>query len=832
MYHTVRRGVIAETIPSGWSFVMSLLALIAACVLAAPYVHAATLGASVTGTPEPGNTLTAQGTYTLDGGEIFTSSNWSQVEGAPVGITTPDKLSDTGTHDTAVDLGSTSDYAAYLKEVLREPPITAADLPPEVELQPLGDEKGLQNRNQVVAINPMGLEKAEEVVLRFTVETSNGTFTKDVTVTTTGLPWVVNTGVRTVPLNVPVLLYAVENPNGYNWTISGPGSSSATLTDADTQTPWFTPDVTGTYNLTKTASMMCTAPTESIGIGCASDADCNYTDPPYSPDDPKPGLCDNTAVNLDVHAGRYHGAINPVATLDSVQNGDGRPVTDCQSSLCHATGSEADKFTTWRQTGHAEAFTQGITDPNTRTHFGENCFACHTVGFDRDDAGGIDDAPNYNDLLTLLATPSDDNWINVLTDAPDAARLTNIQCENCHGPNQTNAHPNLPDARVSLSADVCGSCHGEPARHGRFQQWQLSSHADYELARERGASNGNCARCHSGNGFVAWSDLDFDPAQDVTVTWDEDTVVPQVCAACHDPHDTGTTSGNDETNAKVRLMGDTKMLIAGFKANGVGKAATCMTCHNSRADGPRNDFTWSSLTDAQKDDTPHHGVQADLIMGQNAYFVSLGSGPHALIEDVCVDCHMDKTQPPDILSYQLQGTNHTFAANPGVCIECHDSGTPNAASVDAQITGLLDDLQVAMNNAWKRLMVANYPVTIGGDCGTADLSRKVDNQIDNVVWNYGRTVTLNITMKNGAVCNRVDLRDIAIGKVFNNPKKNMYLKDISLQPGNDVLWKANWNFGLIEEDSSAGKGARGVHNRGFSVQALTSAKAAVDAFNP
>jgi hypothetical protein len=390
---------------------------------------------------------------------------------------------------------------------------------------------------------------------------------------------------------------------------------------------------------------------------------------------------------------------------------------------------------------------------------------------------------------------------------------------------------------------VCGSCHGEPARHGRFQQWQLSSHADYELARERGASNGNCARCHSGNGFVAWSDLDFDPDQDVTVTWDEDTVVPQVCAACHDPHDTGTTSGSDETNAKVRLMGDTKMLIAGFKANGVGKAATCMTCHNSRADGPRNDFTWSTLTDDQKDDTPHHGVQADLIMGQNAYFVSLGSGPHALIEDVCVDCHMDKTQPPASLSFYQAGTNHTFAANPGVCIECHESGTPNAAGVDAQITGLLDDLQVAMSNAWKRLMVANYPVTIGGACGTADVNNKgkngVNNPITNVEWVYAgfRGTRLNVTV-GGNTCSNLDPASILVGKTFNNTDKNTTLKDLSLQPGNDVLWKAMWNYGLIYEDETINAGdppphtARGVHNPDFSIKGLTRAITAVEALNP
>ena len=62
-----------------------------------------------------------------------------------------------------------------------------------------------------------------------------------------------------------------------------------------------------------------------------------------------------------------------------------------------------------------------------------------------------------------------------------------LQCENCHGPQEyTQSHRDQPGApRVSLAADVCGSCHGEPARHGRFQQWQVSKHANYELAGGR-----------------------------------------------------------------------------------------------------------------------------------------------------------------------------------------------------------------------------------------------------------------------------------------------------------------------------------------------------------
>ena len=54
---------------------------------------------------------------------------------------------------------------------------------------------------------------------------------------------------------------------------------------------------------------------------------------------------------------------------------------------------------------------------NTSTHYGPNCFACHTVGFDPEVAnGGIDDAPDYGDFLAsgLLGNPDPNNWTTML----------------------------------------------------------------------------------------------------------------------------------------------------------------------------------------------------------------------------------------------------------------------------------------------------------------------------------------------------------------------------------------------------------------------------------
>ena len=778
----------------------------------------------------PGDTLEATGTYMIMDGSVFVESHWTQgldaegnLEGVPVGLGNPDKFIDqTGTHDTDVTLGTEAEYAAHLIKVLEEPPILETDLPDFLKLQPYNEiEKGLQSgRNQVVAINPFAEEKAADVPLQFAVTTTSGTYTANATVAA-ALHWVVNTGLRTVPRGIPVLLFAKDRDDPtditpYNWTIQRPGSSNAELNNATTQTPWFTPDENGTYVVT-----------ETTGSG----------------------------ANLEIHAGSWHGVIRPDLTLTSVQTGDGRPVGDPNCTGCHDGITAPDKFTPWRQTGHAEAFYDNMA---ASTHFGESCFACHTVGFNKGVAG-IDSTPNYQNFLDLLtaaqhATPPTigDVWEQMLMPEedggmPDTARAANVQCENCHGPQDyTGAHRDQPGApRVSLGAEVCGSCHGEPARHGRFQQWQLSSHADYDLARERGAGGSspeNCGRCHSGNGFVDWSKHDFDPSYEYPVSvmnplpWDEDTVVPQTCAACHDPHDTGTTSGNPEdnpgANAKVRLMGDTNELVAAFVATDVGKAATCMTCHNSRAEVPRTDANWASLTDSQKTGTPHHGVQADLLMGQNAYFMTsddLVRGKHSLVPNVCVTCHMEKTPKPDLLAYNQGGTNHTFAADPNICSDCHSSGSVTADNTNTIVTGYMSQLRNALGDAYKRLMTAHYPVNVGSSCGIADSS----SPITDVVWNYGgfRGVQLDITV-GGTTCTGRGPSSITVDSGMPGEQT---LQGLTLVSGNDAVLKALWNYGLLYEDSAGATdhpGARGVHNPDFSIKALTRATTAVQAVSP
>jgi hypothetical protein len=752
--------------------------------------------ASVAGLATPDGVLTATATWEINDGSTFVSVAWTQTFGVGASLAGAD------TENATVTLASRHAYKDGLIEILKEPPIGEEDLPDNVPLPEGEFPGGLQDRFQVVGVNPFALEEAVLVTLKVSVTTTSGTYSDEVDIHT-GLPWKVATGIRDVPIGNPVLLHGadpVEENGAYNWVLLTPPGSGASLLDAAAQTPDFTPDIPGMYTATETV----------------------------------------TGNSIDVYAGTWRGVVVG-------QDADGRPVADSACTGCHnAMGPAPDKFTPWAQSGHAEIFTNNL---NTSTYYGENCFSCHTVGFDPQvDNAGIDDAGDYHDFLDagLLNNPGD-NWTAVLLNFPDTAKQANIQCENCHGPQNGNGHsfdPNDPlhMARVDISSDVCASCHGEPLRHARFQQWQLSGHANYELAVDEGDS-GNCSRCHTGNGFLSWLPVlqDDDPSNNsdsVAVTWTSEEVHPQTCATCHDPHNPGSTTGIP-TNATVRISGNTPMLLAGFKALGVGRGAMCMTCHNSRR-GLRNDDTFErtkAAGDASR--APHGPTQTDLLMGQNAYLVEVGNrGKHSLVADSCVNCHMEKTPPPDLLSYNQGGTNHTFFASKEICSQCHGEGL-TAEGVQGAVQATLDALQNTQEEALLALIAdvtANRPPGVqkkrdlprgwlkdekkGRKGNTIDLAGQatITDEAEIVDLVFGETrgrQAIAVTLTDGSIIGPVRMSDIDVvdprGKIIGE------LYDFA----DDRIIKAGWNFLLVNNDSS-----RGIHNPDFSLLAL---EAGIDA---
>ncbi len=745
-----------STLPRGW---MILIALGVATVGLAQ--EAPPLEFSESGDAVPGGSVMV--TVATTDGSTIQSVSWEQVSGVEATLSGADSATVT------VGLGSEAAYKDYLIHVLEEPPIGEEQLPPNVP-PPEGEfHGGLQNRFEIAGVNPFSLEHASMTVLDVQVMTSSGSYETEVEIVAT-LPWQVASGISNVPVGLPVLLQGKDQAS-YDWMLTLPGGSNAALMDASGRNPEFTPDVMGQYSV-------------------------RVTD-----------LATGDPVTLVIYAGTWQGVIVG-------QDADNRPVVNQQCLNCHNGTIAPDEFTPWKQTGHAEIFTNML---DTNTHYGEGCFACHTVGFNPEGAnGGFDDAPDYQAFLDagLINNPGD-NWTTMLASFPMAAQLANIQCENCHGPQNSPAHTQGAP-RMNLSSNVCATCHGEPLRHGRYQQWQLSAHANYELATEEGQS-GTCSKCHTANGFLAWlpvldGSVPGDPEDSVNVTWTEDETHPQTCQTCHDPHAIGTTSGNSDTNATVRISGDTPLLLAGFIAEDVGRGAICMTCHNTRR-GLKNDDTWDGGDGGR---APHLGAQTDVIMGQNAYFVEVGQRSyHSLLEDSCVDCHMEATPPPPDLSYNLGGTNHTFYARPEICSECHSVVT--APDVQDPVEAALHELQDMIEGAY-----------LGFMAGVIDSGAALDLDGERTVMSMSEISAVEFTETHGRQALWFEFAD---GMEFEEP---IQVRSIEVVPAEgdpysfyDVvggyLIKAGWNYLLFHAD-----GSLGVHNPGWVTRTIATTQQAVE----
>jgi hypothetical protein len=204
---------------------------------------------------------------------------------------------------------------------------------------------------------------------------------------------------------------------------------------------------------------------------------------------------------------------------------------------------------------------------------------------------------------------------------------------------------------ISIQHDDCSTCHGDPPQYGQRAQWQESGHSNLALAQELGTS-ASCTRCHSSQGFQLWlKQGNVDPtlgiqgtngtataAEMAAMGFTVDKVEPQTCTTCHDPNGKG---GN------LRVVNDTPLLAAGYKATDMGKGAICVMCHNSRT----NIRDWTASIGYG---LPHGSVQGDVLLGQNVYLVANKSqrSPMA-VKDTCVTCHMGPEPSTDSLAYYL-----------------------------------------------------------------------------------------------------------------------------------------------------------------------------------
>jgi hypothetical protein len=715
----------------------------------------------------PGATLNPSASAEVYDGSTGAAYQWLQKSGVPIAITGANTATPTLT------VPSAETYKAALVGHLEQP-----------------------NRFMVLGVDPYALEETAVAVLDVSVTTSSGSYTDSVEVDV-NLAVRPSTGLQNVPINEGALLQAAENSAGYSWTVS---PATATLDNATSRWPVLTPTARGSYTITETIS----------------------------------------GKVLAITAGNWQGAVTGLGS-------DGFPDAAGCTPGCHSNLAPQvlEKFSEWRESGHAEIFTQNID--TTNTYWSTDCAACHGVGYNPDATNkGWDEAMSTDSWSKPAGGPG--TYASMFTSDTNTARMANVQCENCHGPNDSPAHADgaIGGIRNSSSAQVCGSCHGEPLRHGRYQQWQDSKHADYTLAVSRG-QNAHCGRCHTDQGFRMWvkqsearggnynmqlqgASGNATAAEMAAWGMGPDTVHPQTCVTCHDPHDQGRTSGEPNT-ASLRIENNTGMLPAGFEAVGVGRGALCMTCHNTR-NGLHNDNVAAPAAYSG----PHTPAQADLLMGQNLYFVQVGQrGAHSYLENTCTTCHMQMQDPPASYSYNGAGTNHSFKATLDICGSCH--GAFNGGTLQASIQDALHKLQTKLGDAAKAKLNPLGTIWVRAYDEHTDLYSSSAATNSNVAVNLSTNpithvevieghgqVELHITLTSAISIPWTDSTTTTTSEFgvqlgsLKSDNGGVVGSAVYLTSGN--FFKASWNLLLLEHE-----GSFGVHNPDFAMQALNASLA-------
>ncbi len=539
------------------------------------------------------------------------------------------------------------------------------------------------------------------------------------------LGWTTNpsTGLKVVGTEELAYLFVKENAGqaitAIAWTLtSKPATSTATLDSTATQRTTFRPDVVGQYVIN----------VQITTAGGSANASVTITGAKY------------------VGVGTVGGA-TPNVVIG-------------QCGLCHFENTQA-----WGETGHATFFERAI-DGLASDHYSEACIECHNVGFIENARNGgfwdVADQLGWQFPATLQAG----NWADIVANFPALAAVSNIQCESCHGPGSQHKS-DITKIGLSLDEGVCGRCHEEGPYHTINTQWKESGHA----VESSEATNANCARCHSGWGFIRKVDPKI-PDYRPTLGFGQIS-----CAVCHDQHRAALLPHQVRTLDDVQLA-DTMTVV---NYGGMGKI--CMQCHTSRRDAEDYVKAASSLSTRFG---PHHSNQADMIDGSNAieYGLPTGSSGHKFAtENACVTCHMQETVAAGQPGRDKVG-GHSFAMT-------WDNDTPDDPSDDVENVGICQ--------------TCHGPIE-----SFDDIQAKADWDEDGTIEGTRHEIEGLLHRLDTLLPSRASNPVIKAGFDWTLP--GLTAAEVEHRK---LLVKAWYNFMFVEED-----GSMGVHNAGYSINLL------------
>ncbi len=484
----------------------------------------------------------------------------------------------------------------------------------------------------------------------FQLTVSDGTNTSTTTVYIA--PASMTSGLTNVPTGITQYLDGGTKGGSqttWNWqVVAAPaGSAVTTVTDPASQTPSFTPDIAGKYVFFESVS----------------------------------------GQELTVNAGTYVGW------------------QAC--AQCHNGNVQNAPLTVgpWLGTKHATMFTKMINgDYQDDDNYTLHCVACHTLGDTPEETvhnNGWWDAYvasgwTFPFVANNYSYPINYNNWNTMPQA--LKNMSNIQCENCHGPGSVHT------GAFSYDQSVCFQCHDDTDDEDVANEWRTSFHAQ-SLTAAGGmvTKNLGCVQCHVSQEIVA---VNFEGQAPTVVT----NPYPINCVACHDPH-------SDANPHQLRLYGSERVAGGSFTLTNAGAGAICTMCHTDQTANPNTVIQnalslvgTSGAAAAASSAVDVHNTTAEVfaagqgfgLVGAGAYAATVKSSPHAtgalsstattlLTQEpgnLCVTCHMYNPS-----YFTITTGNHSFAMSDGLvddteaCAQCHIVAAPTGTGYGNLVTG-------------------------------------------------------------------------------------------------------------------------------------------------
>jgi len=303
-----------------------------------------------------------------------------------------------------------------------------------------------------------------------------------------------------------------------------------------------------------------------------------------------------------------------------------------------------------------------------------------------------------------------------------------------------------------------------------------------------------CLKCHTHQGFVEY----------VTTGTNASTVVPSAsppgCFTCHQPHE------NDDftlsTTAAVTLVNGTTSFDQ-------GDGNLCATCH--MATGKVDDFVTGTFPKSIASyEGPHHGPQADFIMGVNYWDsgqtmagVSVHSKKSATgPQDSCVTCHHYLSTSRQSGSLEMGGHGFYMSADVhgtekdlgDVCLQCH------TGEFTTDFSGHANDFEA------NSIPALDYD----GDSVSENMLLEIKGLRDTLIGYFGNGIANFTGNGTGAI---VDAATGAADATSGEWHKNWdFASSVDVTK---VQAQSLWNFKYFMEDKS-----HGVHNPKFAAQIL------------